>query len=97
MTKYYQTYSEEPAFIDFLAVDMVVSEHRWMNLTSGEKRYAAHRLYKQGLTGEQISRILRVTQRSAERMLAQPPPPALDVDEDGNIVDSEGQCVDIVR
>lgn len=89
MTRYYQTYSEEPAFIDFLAVDMVVSEHRWMKLTSGEKRYAAHLLYKQGLTGEQISQILRVTQRSAERMLAQQPPPALDVDENGQYVSVE--------
>lgn len=82
-----QTYSDQPAFIDFLAVDVVVLEHRHMKLTSAEKRWAAHRLRdNQNLTGEQIARILHVTDRTVCRMLAQPPPPPLDVDEHGQYV-----------
>lgn len=83
----YQPYSDSPTFIDFLAVDVVVLEHRYMKLTSGEKRHAAHRLRdNQHLTGDQIARILHVTDRTVCRMLAQPPPPALDVDEHGAFI-----------
>lgn len=85
----YQTYSMDPAFIDALAVDVVVSEHRYLKLTSAERRHAAHRLVKQGLTFEQVARVLRVTNRSVCRMLAQPVPPALDIDEDGQYVSVE--------
>lgn len=85
----YQTYSMDPAFIDALAVDVVVQERRYLKLTSAEKRHAAHRLQKQGMTTEQVARILKVTDRTVARMWAQPPPPILDIDEDGQYVSVE--------
>lgn len=76
--------SDKPRFIDQLAVDFVVREHRYMNLTPGERRHAAHRLVLQaGVTHLRISEILRCTPRTVERLLSVPPPPMLDVNEDG--------------
>lgn len=89
-------YTDTPVLIDFLAVDLVCSEHRYMPLTTGERRHAVHRLSAQGLSGERVGNILRVTKRTVVRMLAQAPPPALDVDEEGNYIDSEGQYVGAV-
>lgn len=88
------TESDEPVFIDMLAVDVVVCEHRYMRLTPAEKRHAAHRLRKQGMSFNDISALLRVTQRSVLRLLDAGPQPALDIDEHGNCVlvdETDGQ------
>lgn len=87
--------SQKPTFIDQLAVDFVVQERRYMKLTPAEKRHAAHGLSARGLTIEQIAQVLRVSDRTVLRLVAQDPPPILDVDEDGNYVDVEGQCVSV--
>lgn len=78
--------SDEPVFIDMLAVDVVVCEHRYMRLTPAEKRHAAHRLRKQGMPFNGIAELLRVTQRSVLRLLEAGPQPILDIDEHGNCV-----------
>src|SRR5690349_6695176 len=83
-------YSDAPKFVDKLAVDFVVSERRHMPLTVAEKRHAAHRLAQQGLTRFQIAEILRITPRTAQRMVSQPPPPMLDIDERGQQIDEYG-------
>lgn len=88
-SKGYPNYSDRPRFIDQLAVDVVVSERRYMKLTSAEKQHAAHRLHRMGLTPKQIGEILHVTSRTADRLLRLPPPPILDVDEHGNFVNCD--------
>lgn len=76
-------YTDKPRFIDQLAVDFVVGEHRYMKLTPAEKHHAVHRLLAQGLTRPEIVPILRITLRSVQRMSEVPPPPILDIDEHG--------------
>ena len=80
--------SMKPAFIDQEAVDVVVYEHRWMKLTSVEKRHAVHRLMRQsGMTPERVIRLLRISGTTFKRILENPPPPILDVDaETGELV-----------
>jgi len=88
------TESDEPVFIDMLAVDVVVCEHRYMRLTPAEKRHAVHRLRKQGMGFNAIAELLRVTQRTAVRLADALPQPALDIDEYGNVIlveDAHGQ------
>lgn len=86
--------SDDPVFIDTLAVDIAVLEHRFMQLTAAEKRHAAHRLSKQvGVSYSMIAGILRVTERTVLRLLKYPPPPVLDVNADGQIIDDTGQFV----
>lgn len=88
-----------PAFIDQLAVDLVVCEHRRLRLTPSERRHAAHRLHhgQQGLTFSEVAEVLGVTRRTVERLLQYPPPPILDVDEHGQIVNEDGEVVGAIR
>lgn len=88
------TDSDEPVFIDMLAVDVVVCEHRYMKLTPAEKRHAVHRLRKQGMSFNDIAELLRITQRTVLRLTEAPPQPVLDIDEHGNrflVEDTHGQ------
>ena len=80
--------SMKPAFIDQEAVDVVVYEHRWMKLTSAEKRHAVHRLMEQKtMTPTRIADLLRMSGTTIQRILENPPPPILDVDaETGELV-----------
>jgi predicted transcriptional regulator len=88
--------SMEPVFVDQLVVDVVVREHKYMKMTPAEKRHVAHGLVVQGLTFNQIADLMRVTQRTVCRLLSKPPPPTLDVDADGRIVDEDGQFVSVL-
>lgn len=81
-SKGHPIYSDKPRFIDQIAIDVVVSERRYMKLTPSEKRHAAHRLARYA-SHQEIATILRVTKRTVERLLEYPPPPILDVDEHG--------------
>lgn len=90
MTARYENFSDRPRFIDQIAVDIVVLEHRYMRLKPTEKRHAAHRLRAQRLTQQQIADIMRITKRSVERLLSKPPPPILDISEDGEYVAISG-------
>lgn len=87
----YAEYRCDPAFIDLLAVDIVVIERKYMKLTAAEKLHAAHRLHDQGLGPLEISEIMRITARTVCRLLSAKPPPILDVDECGRYVDDNGQ------
>jgi hypothetical protein len=91
--------TSRPAFIDQLAVDLVVCEHRRLKLTPSERRHAAHRLHhgQQGLTFSEVAEVLGVTRRTVERLLQYPPPPILDVNEHGQIVNEDGEVVGKVR
>lgn len=86
-------YSTEPRFVDQLAIDVVVLEHRYMKLTAAEKQHAAHGLAKQGLETQRIAEIMRVADRTVLRILKEDPPPTLDIDADGQYVDAEGEVV----
>lgn len=88
------SYSQEPRFVDQLAVELVVSEHRYMKLTIPERRHAVHRMTKeQGLNADKVADILRITPRTVSRILSIDPPPILDVDMDGNYVTEDGQVL----
>ena len=80
--------SDKPAFIDQVAVDIVVYEHRWMKLTTAEKRHAVHRLVEQvGMSPTRIADLLRLSGTTVQVILSYPPPPILDVDaETGELV-----------
>lgn len=86
-------YSSEPQFVDMLAVDVVVSEQRYMKLTTAEKRHAVHRLNSNGVTQLKIAEILRITPRTVLRILDYPPPPILDINEEGMYVSEFGDVV----
>lgn len=85
--------SSAPTFIDPIALDIVVTEHKYMPMTPGERRHAAHRLREQGLETFRIAAILRLTERTVSRMLDAPPPPALDVDETGHYISEGGEVL----
>ena len=80
--------STRPAFIDQVAVDIVVYEHRYMKLTTAEKRHAVHRLIEQvGMTPTRIADLLHLSGTTVQLILTNPPPPVLDVDaESGELV-----------
>ena len=82
--------SMKPVFIDQVAVDVVVYEHRWMKLTSAEKRHAVHRLLEQrGMTPTRVADLMRMSGSTVQRILENPPPPILDVDPDtGELVEA---------
>lgn len=92
-SKGYLDYAVKPRFIDQLAVDFVVGERRYLKLRPAEKRHAAHRLNRDGVTHAVIAEILRVTPRTVERMLSAPPPPILDIDEHGNLFEVDAEVV----
>lgn len=83
-------YPMEPVFIDQLAVDFVVGEHRYMRLTAAEKRHAVHRLIAQGLTHSQIADVMRIAKDTVSRLALHPPPPILDIDKNGQCVLVDG-------
>lgn len=86
-------YDGHPRFVDRLALDVVVREHRYMNLTTPERRHACHQLSAQGLDSERIADIMHINARTVLRMLEKPPPPMLDINEDGNYVTEDGRVL----